>query len=68
MGIHFTWDVSAGQIVLFAPLGGILWWLWKISSTLRTFMVEHEMLMASEAEKRGVKVEDFPTRSARKNW
>lgn len=66
--MHFSWDISIGQTLIALPLAGVFFWVWRISSTLRTFMVEHEMLMSAYADGKNIRVNDLPTRSAKRNW
>ena len=64
--MHFSGDISLGQILtligLFTPLVGVLLWLGRIDRKMGRFMIEHEMIMADLAERKGVPLNEFPTR------
>lgn len=43
--IHWSSEISLGQVILTVPLGVILLILWKMLRMLLMFRMEHEMLM-----------------------
>lgn len=43
--MHFTWDISFGQVLLTLPLGAITLALFRIFRILLLFRMEHELLM-----------------------
>jgi hypothetical protein len=65
--VHFTWDISLGQVAISIP---ILWgviMLLKIHQMMLRFRIEHEMLMRDWGGRQTppVKLEDLPTRQTK---
>ena len=65
--MHFTWDISFGQILLGLPLLGILGALLKIFGILFKFRVEHETLMGwwARSQSPPVNLNEIPTRQGK---
>ena len=66
--MHFTYDISVGQVILTVPLGFITVALFKIFRILLLFRMEHEVLMEDWASRQSPqkKLSELPTR--RKFW
>lgn len=63
---RFVWTITLGDLGVICaaatPLIGVVVWLARIERKLNYFLVEHEMLIADFAERRGVEPKDLPTR------
>lgn len=66
--MHFTWDISLGQIMLGAPLATLAIYMLKIHKTLLLFRIEHEELMRDWAARQNppIRLSEMPTRQ--KAW
>ena len=63
--MHFTFDVSIGQIILLAAfLGG----MWRLNRLLSFLLFEHEILMKDYCDRVGINMKDLPSRTALKGW
>jgi len=60
--VHFTWDISLGQLILTVPLGAIFIMLRAMFTMMTRFRMEHEILMRDWSERTGKPLEDLPTR------
>jgi len=60
--MHFTWDISLGQLILTVPLGAIFIMLRAMFGMMTRFRMEHEILMRDWAERKGKSLEDLSTR------
>lgn len=65
--IHFTWDISIGQILTGVPLFGIGVALLKIYNMMLMFRMEHEILMQDWSKRTGIELHTIPTRQ-KKFW
>lgn len=63
--MHFTWDVTFGQIVVGVPVLVILGILVRLDRLIQNFRIEHEYLMNDWASRQNPKinVKDLPTRT-----
>ena len=61
--MHFSADISLGQLIVFFTLLGAIW---KVNRVLTIFSIEHEILIEDLAERKGISVWDFPTRTRRR--
>lgn len=66
--MHFTWDISLGQIMLGAPLATLAFYMLRIHKVLLLFRLEHEVLMRDWASRQTppIKLSELPTRQ--KAW
>lgn len=60
--MHFNFDVSFSQVVIFITLLGLLV---RIESFLTMFLFEHELLIADYCERKGLDIKNLPTRRIR---
>lgn len=60
--MHFSWDISLGQVIVTVPIMWVMVMLMKMYSLLLNFRIEHEDLMSDYAERKGFKLSDLPTR------
>lgn len=67
MNVHFTWDISAGQIIVSLPLFWIIAQLWKVIQMLMRFRIEHEELMIDWAARQTPPrvLAEMPTRQSK---
>jgi hypothetical protein len=67
MPVHFSWDISFGQIVLTVPLGWLVLQSFRVYQMLLNFRIEHEMLMRDWADRQQprVRLETLPTRQTK---
>lgn len=65
--MHFTWDVSAGQLVVTLPVFWVVIQLVKITNMLMRFRIEHEDLMVDWCARQDPpkKLSELPTRRTR---
>lgn len=65
--MHFTWDVTIGQVVVDAPILWIVVTLWRIQRMLFNFRIEHETLMQDWADRQVPKrkLRELPTRQTK---
>ena len=65
--MHFSWDISAGQIIVTFPLLWIIGQITKAMQLLLRVRVEHEILMSDWANRQTppVRLQDLPTRQAK---
>jgi hypothetical protein len=65
--VHFTWDISAGQVIVSVPLLWIIRELARITSMLMRFRIEHEELMIDWAARQVPPrvLSDLPTRQSK---
>jgi hypothetical protein len=65
--VHFTWEISAGQVIVSIPLLWIISQLAKMTSMLLKFRIEHETLMLDWAARQTppVRLTDLPTRATK---
>lgn len=66
--MHFTWEVSFGQVIVSIPILWIAGQLWKMLNMLMRFRIEHEDLMVDWAARQNPPkiLSDLPTRQ--KKW
>lgn len=64
--MHFTWDVSLGQVIVSVPIFAIIAMLIRLYSMMLMFRMEHEILMVDWAKRNGVELHTIPTRQ--KKW
>ncbi len=64
--LHFSPEITLGQIIISVPIIWILRQLTRITKMLINFRIEHEYLMRDWANRQTppVKLEDLPTRRA----
>ena len=60
--MHFTWDITLGNVILGVPLMGLLIVGMRVHSMLLHFRIEHEYLMQDWAERNGKALDAMPTR------
>lgn len=62
--MHFTWEISAGQVAISVPLAYVVYTVFKISQNLLRYRIEHEILMTDWACRQvpPVKLHELPTR------
>lgn len=65
--MHFSGDISLGQIVVGAPITAVLYVLLKMHGMLLMFRMEHEILMTDWAGKQvpPIKLHELHTRQKR---
>lgn len=66
--MHFTWEISFGQVLVSIPIFSVLYILIKMHAMLLRFRIEHEDLMADWCARQTPprKLMDLPTRI--KSW
>lgn len=63
--MHFTWEISFGQIVVSIPILWVVYVLFKVQQMMLRFRMEHEILMTDWAERNDKKLHDLPTRQSK---
>ncbi len=65
--MHFTWEISLGQVIVTVPIVWVMLMLMKIYTMMLNFRIEHETLMVDWASRQDppVRLHDLPTR---KKW
>lgn len=65
--MHFTWDITFGQVVVSVPILWIVGMLMKMHGMLLRFRIEHEDLMADWAKRQNPPrlLSELPTRQSK---
>jgi hypothetical protein len=61
--VHYTWDVTFGQLIISVPLFWVVVLIMRIYQLLLRFRIEHEILMVDWAERNDKKLHELPTRT-----
>jgi hypothetical protein len=61
--VHFDWTIGVGNIIAFLACLLSVLALWRrIETLLAKFMIEHELLVRDYCQRKGIALEDIPTR------
>jgi hypothetical protein len=65
--MHFTWEITFGQVVISVPITLLVFAVARIYGLLWTFRVEHELLMGDWAKRQtpAAELKDLPWRQKR---
>ena len=65
--VHWSWDVSFGQVIVSVPIFWLIYVTWKMSQMMMRFRIEHEYLMQDWANRQvpPVRLQDMPTRQTK---
>lgn len=65
--MHFTWDISFGQVIVSVPILWVIILLMRVYQLLLRFRIEHEILMVDWASRQTppIKLHELPTRQTK---